>query len=67
MVDSDNDSRGQNNNNNANDFSAQEQDRFLPIVNVSRIMKMALLANAKITSMISLLILFNDLPKNSRS
>ena len=40
MADSDNDSKGQNNNNNVNkDFSAQEQDRFFPIANVSRIMK----------------------------
>jgi hypothetical protein len=54
MADSDNDSGGQNNSNNANDFSAQEQDRFLPITNVSRIMKKALPANAKITSIISL-------------
>jgi nuclear transcription Y subunit beta len=58
MADSDNDSEEQNNSNNANnDFSTQEQDRFLPIANVSRILKKALLANAKIMSMISLLIL----------
>jgi nuclear transcription Y subunit beta len=50
MADSDNDSGGQNNSNNANsDFSAREQDRFLPIANVSRIMKKALPANAKIS------------------
>ncbi|XP_062152943.1 nuclear transcription factor Y subunit B-3-like [Alnus glutinosa] len=50
MADSDNDSGGPNNSNNANsDFSAREQDRFLPIANVSRIMKKALPANAKIS------------------
>lgn len=50
MADSDNDSGGPNNSNNANsDFSTREQDRFLPIANVSRIMKKALPANAKIS------------------
>ncbi|KAF6145082.1 hypothetical protein GIB67_013433 [Kingdonia uniflora] len=50
MADSDNDSGGHNNSNNANsDFSPREQDRFLPIANVSRIMKKALPANAKIS------------------
>ncbi|KAB1208725.1 Nuclear transcription factor Y subunit B-3 [Morella rubra] len=47
MADSDNDSGGHNNAN--SDFSAREQDRFLPIANVSRIMKKALPANAKIS------------------
>lgn len=46
MADSDNESGGQNNSN-AN--SPREQDRFLPIANVSRIMKKALPANAKIS------------------
>ncbi|PWA47010.1 NF-Y protein [Artemisia annua] len=45
MADSDNESGGHNN----NDLSAREQDRFLPIANVSRIMKKALPANAKIS------------------
>ena len=45
MADSDNDSGGQNNTN----LSPREQDRFLPIANVSRIMKKALPANAKIS------------------
>lgn len=45
MADSDNESGGHN----ANDASAREQDRFLPIANVSRIMKKALPANAKIS------------------
>lgn len=50
MADSDNDSGGHNNSNNANsELSAREQDRFLPIANVSRIMKKALPANAKIS------------------
>ncbi|XP_008785640.2 nuclear transcription factor Y subunit B-3-like [Phoenix dactylifera] len=52
MADSDNDSGGQNNSNAAggSDFlSPREQDRFLPIANVSRIMKKALPANAKIS------------------
>ncbi|KAJ0582771.1 putative transcription factor Hap3/NF-YB family [Helianthus annuus] len=43
MADSDNESGGQ------NELSAREQDRFLPIANVSRIMKKALPANAKIS------------------
>ncbi|KAL7128953.1 hypothetical protein ABFS83_13G029900 [Erythranthe nasuta] len=45
MADSDNDSGGQSNSN----ASSREQDRFLPIANVSRIMKKALPANAKIS------------------
>ncbi|KAL5574872.1 hypothetical protein UlMin_016571 [Ulmus minor] len=44
MADSDNDSGGQ-----TNSASLREQDRFLPIANVSRIMKKALPANAKIS------------------
>ncbi|KAM6601864.1 hypothetical protein CsatA_021473 [Cannabis sativa] len=43
MADSDNDSGG------PNSASPREQDRFLPIANVSRIMKKALPANAKIS------------------
>ncbi|KAL8260679.1 hypothetical protein R6Q59_028632 [Mikania micrantha] len=46
MADSDNESGGHNA---GGDFSAKEQDRFLPIANVSRIMKKALPANAKIS------------------
>ncbi|XP_027076634.1 nuclear transcription factor Y subunit B-3-like [Coffea arabica] len=34
---------------NVSDFSSKEQDRFLPIANVSRIMKKSLPANAKIS------------------
>ncbi|XP_028752919.1 nuclear transcription factor Y subunit B-3 [Neltuma alba] len=52
MADSDNDSGGaQNAANNAHgsEQSLREQDRFLPIANVSRIMKKALPANAKIS------------------
>ncbi|RWR72844.1 nuclear transcription factor Y subunit B-3 [Cinnamomum micranthum f. kanehirae] len=50
MADSDNESGGQNHSGNANsEFSPREQDRFLPIANVSRIMKKALPANAKIS------------------
>uniref|UniRef100_A0A7C8ZPW7 Transcription factor CBF/NF-Y/archaeal histone domain-containing protein n=1 Tax=Opuntia streptacantha TaxID=393608 RepID=A0A7C8ZPW7_OPUST len=50
MADSDNDSGGKNNSNNNRDLSSpREQDRFLPIANVSRIMKKALPANAKIS------------------
>nr|CAN70795.1 hypothetical protein VITISV_029202 [Vitis vinifera] len=53
MADSDNDSGGaQNNNSGGNvnsELSAREQDRLLPIANVSRIMKKALPANAKIS------------------
>ncbi|XP_052178974.1 nuclear transcription factor Y subunit B-3-like [Diospyros lotus] len=50
MADSDNESGGANNCGNANsELSAREQDRFLPIANVSRIMKKALPANAKIS------------------
>ncbi|KAL9671715.1 hypothetical protein QQ045_009286 [Rhodiola kirilowii] len=45
MADSDNDSGG----NYSHDFSSREQDRFLPIANVSRLMKKALPANAKIS------------------
>ncbi|KAF3451887.1 hypothetical protein FNV43_RR07983 [Rhamnella rubrinervis] len=44
MADSDNDSGGH-----TNTASPREQDRFLPIANVSRIMKKALPANAKIS------------------
>ncbi|KAL8205343.1 hypothetical protein R6Q57_008894 [Mikania cordata] len=46
MADSDNESGGQNA---GGEMSAREQDRFLPIANVSRIMKKALPANAKIS------------------
>lgn len=46
MPDSDNDSGGPSN---ADFLSPKEQDRFLPIANVSRIMKKALPANAKIS------------------
>lgn len=46
MADSDNDSGGRNA---GGDYSQKEQDRFLPIANVSRIMKKALPANAKIS------------------
>ncbi|KAI4303567.1 hypothetical protein MLD38_039178 [Melastoma candidum] len=46
MADSDNDSGGHNN---SESLAAREQDRFLPIANVSRIMKKALPANAKIS------------------
>ncbi|XP_044494545.1 nuclear transcription factor Y subunit B-3-like [Mangifera indica] len=49
MADSDNDSGGHNNSNANSELSAREQDRFLPIANVSRIMKKALPANAKIS------------------
>jgi nuclear transcription Y subunit beta len=45
MADSDNESGGGGN----NGGSGREQDRFLPIANVSRIMKKALPANAKIS------------------
>eukprot|EP01018_Ginkgo_biloba_P017097 Gb_07866 [translate_table: standard] len=38
-----------NTNANSNEFSLREQDRFLPIANVSRIMKKALPGNAKIS------------------
>ncbi|KAK9152395.1 hypothetical protein Syun_010704 [Stephania yunnanensis] len=48
MADSDNESGGHNNNASC-EFSPREQDRFLPIANVSRIMKKALPANAKIS------------------
>ncbi|GMJ11563.1 hypothetical protein HRI_004825500 [Hibiscus trionum] len=47
MVDSDTESGGAQNN--ADLSSPKEQDRFLPIANVSRIMKKALPANAKIS------------------
>ncbi|KAJ0500373.1 putative transcription factor Hap3/NF-YB family [Helianthus annuus] len=47
MADSDNESGGQNAG--SGELSAREQDRFLPIANVSRIMKKALPANAKIS------------------
>ncbi|KAL9679029.1 hypothetical protein QQ045_016882 [Rhodiola kirilowii] len=48
MADSDNDSGG-NVNGGSGELSAREQDRLLPIANVSRIMKKALPANAKIS------------------
>lgn len=48
MADSDNDSGGPQNAN-SGEQSLREQDRFLPIANVSRIMKKALPANAKIS------------------
>ncbi|XXG63389.1 hypothetical protein AAC387_Pa05g1593 [Persea americana] len=47
MADSDNESGGQNAGN--SEFYAREQDRLLPIANVSRIMKKGLPANAKIS------------------
>ncbi|KAF7146594.1 hypothetical protein RHSIM_Rhsim04G0029300 [Rhododendron simsii] len=47
MADSDNESGGHNTG--GGDLSQREQDRFLPIANVSRIMKKALPANAKIS------------------
>ncbi|CAN8232116.1 unnamed protein product [Cochlearia groenlandica] len=46
MADSDNDSGG---NKDGANVTTREQDRFLPIANVSRIMKKALPANAKIS------------------
>lgn len=54
MADSDNESGGErggarNASSSANELSPREQDRFLPIANVSRIMKKALPANAKIS------------------
>lgn len=49
MADSDNESGGHRENNNSIESSLREQDRFLPIANVSRIMKKALPANAKIS------------------
>ncbi|KAK6947076.1 Transcription factor CBF/NF-Y/archaeal histone domain [Dillenia turbinata] len=51
MADSDNESGGGGKTNNASshELSPREQDRFLPIANVSRIMKKALPANAKIS------------------
>ncbi|CAD5193989.1 unnamed protein product [Musa acuminata subsp. malaccensis] len=52
MADSDNESGGQNHSNTgaAGELSSpREHDRFLPIANVSRIMKKALPANAKIS------------------
>lgn len=49
MADSDNDSGGQTNTNFNGETSLREQDRFLPIANVSRIMKKSLPANAKIS------------------
>ncbi|KAH0467396.1 nuclear transcription factor Y subunit B-8 [Dendrobium catenatum] len=52
MADSDNESGGHNNSGGAinSEFSSpREQDRLLPIANVSRIMKKALPANAKIS------------------
>ncbi|CAA3004433.1 nuclear transcription factor Y subunit B-3-like [Olea europaea var. sylvestris] len=47
MADSDNESGGHHNS--QNESSLKEQDRFLPIANVSRIMKKALPTNAKIS------------------
>ncbi|CAI0374082.1 unnamed protein product [Linum tenue] len=49
MGDSDNDSGGHPNAGGGEMASPREQDRFLPIANVSRIMKRALPANAKIS------------------
>ncbi|KAL9373314.1 hypothetical protein Peur_032934 [Populus x canadensis] len=51
MADSDNESGEQNNSNTnySTETSPREQDRLLPIANVSRIMKKALPANAKIS------------------
>ncbi|KAG8477941.1 hypothetical protein CXB51_027648 [Gossypium anomalum] len=51
MAESDNELGGHNNSggNSHSETSAREQDRFLPIANVSRIMKKALPANAKIS------------------
>ncbi|KAL2523779.1 Nuclear transcription factor Y subunit B-3 [Abeliophyllum distichum] len=49
MADSDNESGGHRDHNSQNESSLREQDRFLPIANVSRIMKKALPANAKIS------------------
>uniref|UniRef100_A0A7N0TUD5 Transcription factor CBF/NF-Y/archaeal histone domain-containing protein n=1 Tax=Kalanchoe fedtschenkoi TaxID=63787 RepID=A0A7N0TUD5_KALFE len=49
MADSDNDSGGNANGGSGGELSAREQDRLLPIANVSRIMKKALPANAKIS------------------
>jgi nuclear transcription Y subunit beta len=49
MPDSDNDSGGPSNAAGGELLSPREQDRFLPIANVSRIMKKALPANAKIS------------------
>ncbi|KAH1069227.1 hypothetical protein AAZX31_03G082800 [Glycine max] len=48
MADSDNDSGGAHNSGKGGKVLPRELDRFLPIANVSRIMKKALLANAKI-------------------
>ncbi|XP_073151614.1 uncharacterized protein [Henckelia pumila] len=49
MADSDNESCGNRDGNSRNDASHRDLDRFLPIANVSRIMKTALPANAKIS------------------
>lgn len=49
MADSDNESGGHKENSSSIESSLREQDRFLPIANVSRIMKKALPANAKIS------------------
>lgn len=49
MADSDNESGGHRENRSNMESSLREQDRFLPIANVSRIMKKALPANAKIS------------------
>ncbi|KAJ7960927.1 Nuclear transcription factor Y subunit B [Quillaja saponaria] len=49
MADSDDDSGGAQNAGTSSELSPREQDRFLPIANVSRIMKKALPTNAKIS------------------
>ncbi|CAL9194381.1 nuclear transcription factor Y subunit B-3-like [Musa acuminata AAA Group] len=49
MADSDNESGGQINSKAGSSAAAREQERLLPIANVSRIMKKALPANAKIS------------------
>ncbi|GMN62328.1 hypothetical protein TIFTF001_031402 [Ficus carica] len=49
MADSDNDSGGGHHGGANSEMSPREQDRLLPIANVSRIMKKALPANAKIS------------------
>ncbi|GAV68808.1 CBFD_NFYB_HMF domain-containing protein [Cephalotus follicularis] len=49
MADSDNESNGGQNRRNSEQLSPKEQERLLPIANVSRIMKKALPANAKIS------------------
>ncbi|KAG4988802.1 hypothetical protein JHK82_031138 [Glycine max] len=49
MADSDNDSDGAHNSGKGVKLLSREQDRFLPIANVSRIMKKTLPANVKIS------------------